>query len=208
MPRNIILLDDGGRPCSRESGRRCENPGGLDRERRVQEDAMSALSEGHSKLMSCGRALLGALTLAALWPVEATAQNVQGSCVVNRATFRAQTSGGGSTSSTAFVNIPQAALDVAVGGANPTCVIVVFTAQTQTTANENMLVRGQIPGIGVGVPAEFAMGPGTGTTEARPAQFVFENVPPGDYSVRMQFRSVVAGTTVTITRPTVIVHHR
>jgi hypothetical protein len=145
--------------------------------------------------------------LAALWPVDAAAQNAQGSCIVNRATFRAQTTGGGSTSSTAFVNIPNAALNVTVGGANPTCVVVVFTAQTQTTANENMLVRARIPGIGNGIPAEFSMGPGTGTTEARPAQFVFDNVPPGAYTVRMQYRSV-PGTTVTVTRPTVVVHHR
>jgi hypothetical protein len=170
---------------------------------------MSALNEVESKSLRCGRAVMAAaLMLAALWPAGAVAQDVQGSCVVNRATFRAETTGGGSTSSTTFVNIPQAALNVTVGGANPTCVIVVFTAQTQTTANENMLVRARIPGIGNGVPADFSMGPGTGTTEARPAQFVFEDVPPGDYSVRMQFRSVVAGTTVTLTRPTVVVHHR
>jgi hypothetical protein len=166
------------------------------------------MDEAHS-LLRCGHvAPAVALMLAALWAADAAAQDVQGSCVVNRATFRAETTGGGSTSSTTFVNIPETALDVTVGGANPTCVIVVFTAQTQTTANENMLVRARIPGIGNGVPAEFSMGPGTGTTEARPAQFVFDNVPPGDYSVRMQFRTVSPGTTVTLTRPTVVVHHR
>jgi hypothetical protein len=169
---------------------------------------MSASHQTHSKLLSGGRGLVAAaLILVPLWPVGAAAQNVQGSCVVNRATFRAQTSGGGSTSSTTFVNIPNTALNLTVGGANPTCVIVVFTAQTQTTANENMVVRARIPGIGIGVPAEFSMGPGTGTTEARPAQFVFENVPPGDYTVRMQYRSI-PGTTVTLTRPTLVVHHR
>ncbi|MPZ58987.1 MAG: hypothetical protein GEU91_21370 [Rhizobiales bacterium] len=169
---------------------------------------MSALHEAHRKLPPCGGAVLAAaLMLVPLWPVGAVAQGVQGSCVVNRATFRAQTSGGGSTNSTTFVNIPQTALDVTVGGANPTCAIVVFTAQTQTTADENMVVRARIPGIGIGVPAEFALGTGTGATESRPAQFVFENVPPGTYTVRMQYRSV-PGTTVTITRPTVVVHHR
>jgi len=169
---------------------------------------MSASHQAHSTLLSGGRAVPAvALMLAALWSADAAAQNVQGSCVVNRATFRAQTTGGGSTSSTTFVNVPNAGLNVTVGGANPTCVIVVFTAQTQTTANENMLVRARIPGIGNGVPAEFSMGPGTGTTEARPAQFVFNNVPPGNYTVRMQYRSV-PGTTVTITRPTMVVHHR
>jgi len=172
------------------------------------ENVVSASHQAHSKLLSSVCAFPAAgLMLAALWPVDATAQNAQGSCVVNRATFRAQTTGGGSTSSTAFVNIPNASLNVTVGGANPTCLIVVFTAQTQTTATENMVVRARIPGIGNGIPAEFSMGPGTGTAEARPAQFVFDNVPPGAYRVRMQYRSV-PGTTVTITRPTVVVHHR
>ena len=76
------------------------------------------------------------------------------------------------------------------------------------TADENMVICARIDGgIGIGVPAEFAMGPGTGTTEARPGQFVFDNVSPGSYTARMQFRSVT-GTTVTLTRPTMVIHHR
>lgn len=169
---------------------------------------MSALHEAHSKFLSGGRAVgTAALMLVPLWPVGAAAQGVQGSCVVNRATFRAETTGGGSTSSTTFDNVPNTALNITVGGANPTCVIVVFTAQTHMTADENMTVRARIPGIGNGVPAEFSMGPGTGTAEARPAQFVFKDVPPGAYTVQMQYRSVT-GSFVTLTRPTVVVHHR
>jgi hypothetical protein len=171
---------------------------------RITAGAAAAL---HRKLLPWGGTVLAAALMVPLWPVGAAAQDVQGSCVVNRATYRAETNGGGSTSSTTFVNIPQTALDITVGGAEPTCVIVVFTAQTQTTSTENMLVRAVIPGLGAGVPADFSMGPGTGTTEARPAQFVFEDVAPGDYTVRMQYRSV-PGTTVTVTRPTVVVHHR
>ena len=71
-----------------------------------------------------------------------------------------------------------------------------------------MLIRARIDGgIGIGEPAEFSMGPGTGTTEARAGQFVFDNVPPGSYTARMQYRSV-SGTTVTLTRPTMVIHHR
>jgi hypothetical protein len=168
------------------------------------EDVMSSLHHSESPL--CGRAIVAAaLMLVSLWPVGA--QAIQGSCTINQATFRAETIGGGSTSSMTFVNIPDTTLDFTVGGANPTCVIVVFTAQTQNTADENMLVRARIPGLGNGVPADFSTGPGTGVTEGRPAQFVFGNVPPGDYTLRMQFRSV-SGTTVTLTRPTVVIHHR
>lgn len=171
-------------------------------------DVTSALKRAHRRLLPCGGSIVtAALVLTALGPVGAAAQSAQGSCVVNRVTYRADTNGGGSTSSTTFTNMPQAALNFTVGGTQPTCVIVVFTAQTQTTATENMLVRARITGIGSGVPAEFSMGPGTGTTEARPAQFVFENVAPGDYSLRIQYLSV-SGTTVTVSRPTLVVHHR
>jgi hypothetical protein len=106
-----------------------------------------------------------------------------------------------------FVNIPQASLDITVGGANPTCVIAVFSAQTQTTDTENMVVRARIAGIGDGLPADTGLGAGNGAVEARAAQFVFEDVPPGSYTARMQYRSV-SGTTVTLCEPTLVVHHR
>jgi hypothetical protein len=168
---------------------------------------MSALHEANARLLPRRRTVLGAaLMLVALWPAGVAA--VQGSCVVNRATYRAETNGGGSTSSTTFVNVPDTALNFTLGGENPTCVIIVFTTQVLATADENMVIRARIDGgIGIGVPAEFAMGPGTGTTEARPGQFVFDNVSPGSYTARMQFRSVT-GTTVTLTRPTMVIHHR
>jgi hypothetical protein len=166
---------------------------------------MSASHKAHSRLPPRGGAVLAAaLVMAALWPTDAAAQ---GTCTVNRATFRTEANFA-STDSTTFVSIPQTALDITVGGAAPTCVIVVFSAETQTTVNENMGVRARISGFGIGEPAEVFFGPGTGAVEARAAQFVFEDVPPGDYTVRMQFRSAIAGTTVTIGRPTMVVHHR
>jgi hypothetical protein len=165
---------------------------------------MLELRAARSKSRSGGVLLAAAVTLVASWPAGAAAQ---GSCTVNRATFRSEENFA-STSSTAFVNIPQAVLDITVGAGAPTCVIVVFTAQTQTTANENMGIRARIPGVGTGAPAEVFFGPGTGAVELRTAQFVFEGVPAGDHTVRMQFRSAIAGTTVTIGRPTVVAHHR
>ena len=166
---------------------------------------MSELRELHSKV-PCGRGFLGAaLIVVALWPAGAAAQ-AQGTCTVNRATYHVGANCA-STSSTTFVNIPQALVDVTVGGTAPTCVIAVFSTQTQTTADENMLVRARIAGIGIADPADTGLGAGIGSVEARSAQFVFEDVPPGDYTVRMQYRSV-PGTTVTICEPTLVVHHR
>jgi hypothetical protein len=143
--------------------------------------------------------------LVALWPSGAAAQ-AQGSCTVNRATYRVGANCA-STTSMNFVNIPQGAQDVTVGGAAPTCVIAVFSAQTQTTEDENMVVRAFIPGVGVADPDNTAFGPGTGTAEARAAQFVFEDVAPGDYTVHMQYRSV-SGSNVTLCEPALVVHHR
>ncbi len=174
----------------------------------VYRNVMPALRGDHRRLLLRGGSLAAAaLVLIALGPIDAAAQSAEGSCAVNRVTYRAETNGGATTSSTTFVGIADAVVNITVAGADPTCLIVVFTAQTQTTDDENMVVRARIAGIGIGIPAEFATGPGTGTTEARPAQFVFEDVPPGDYIVRIQFRSVT-GTAVTLSRPTVVVHHR
>jgi hypothetical protein len=175
-----------------------------DRGDRELEGAMSALHETYPKLSCGGVALTAALFVAAMC---SSAAAIEGDCTVNRATFRSE-SGSQTTGSTTFVNISDAELDISVGGSDPTCLIVVFTAQTQTASNENMAVRARIPGVGNGEPAEFSLGPGTGTTEARAAQFVFDDVPPGDHTLRMQFRSVINGTSVTISRPTVVVHHR
>jgi hypothetical protein len=44
--------------------------------------------------------------------------------------------------------------------------------------------------------------------EARSTQFVFENVSPGDYTLRMQYRSGSDGSNVTICEPTSVIHHR
>jgi hypothetical protein len=166
---------------------------------------MSALPAIRWRFPFRGREVFAAvMTLAGLWPIAAAAQ---GTCTVNRATFRASANCA-STSSASFVNIPQTQLDFTVGGAAETCVIVVFSAQTQTAADENMGVRAFITGLGSGEPADTFLGAGTGAVEARSTQFMFENVSPGDYSLRMQYRSGLAGSSVTICEPTVVIHHR
>jgi hypothetical protein len=168
---------------------------------------MTALSEGLTKSPSSSAIVLAAvLGMAAMWPGAAAAE-AEGSCTVSRATFRSDP-GFSSTSSATFINIPDTDVPITVGGADPTCVIVVFSAQTQTSETENMAIRARIAGIGIAEPDEINLGPGTGAVEARAAQFVFESVPPGNYTVRMQYRSSVGATTVTIGKPTVVVHHR
>jgi hypothetical protein len=163
---------------------------------------MVALDEARSRAR--GSTVLAALMVAVLWAPEVHAQS---SCVVNRATFGAFADCA-QTDSTDFINIPHAALDVTVGGSAPTCVIVSFSAQTKTASKENMDVRAKITGVGIGEPEDVTFGSGTGELEARATQFVFANVPPGDHTVHIQYRSAKAGTVVKLCEPTVVVHHR
>jgi hypothetical protein len=169
-----------------------------------RKNVMSARHEAHSTVRPHGSVILAAiLAMAALWATDAAAQ---GSCVVNRATVEA-TPDCARTESKSFVNIPHEALNITVGGTAPTCVIVAFSAQAETTSEENMNVRAHLVGIGIGEPEDVTFGAGSGTLEARATQFLFANVPPGNYTLRMQFRSQT-GTNVKICEPTVVVHHR
>lgn len=145
-----------------------------------------------------------ALFLAVLCPSKV---NAQSACVVNRATFGAFPDCA-QTDSTTFSNIPHSALDITVGGPTPTCVIVSLSAQTKTASKENMDVRAHITGTGIGEPEDVTFGSGTGELEARATQFVFANVPPGDHTVHIQYRSAKAGTVVKICEPTMVVYHR
>src|SRR5262245_8697102 len=122
----------------------------------ILEGTMS-LDEARS-LPHGGAVLAAALIIAALCPADAAAQ---GSCTVNRATFAASLDCT-RTDSAVFINIPHAALDITVGGTAPTCVIVAFSAQTETNPKENMNVRAQIAGVGIGEPEDVTFGAGTG----------------------------------------------
>jgi hypothetical protein len=166
---------------------------------------MSALDETHSKRRLHSSAVLAAALIIAA--VSSTVAAAQGSCVVSRATFNAGIDCT-QTNSTSFVNIPGAAVDIRVGGADPTCVIVAFSAQTDTDPKERMTVRARIAGIGIGKPEDVVFGAGSGTLEPRATQFVFANVPPGNYTLQMQYRSNRPGASVKICEPTLVVHHR
>ena len=172
---------------------------------------MPALDKARSILVSGGRAVLVAVMLFALWPVD-VAQSVQGACTTNRVKFRTATNEVSENSGT-FTNIPQSSVNVTVGGAAPTCVIVVFSAEVQTSLTLGLLVRARLTGgIGIGEPphALFYVGDPL-ARQTRSMQFVFENVPPGSYTVRMQFRAVVVDEgpgDASLIRRTLVVHHR
>jgi hypothetical protein len=124
-------------------------------------------------------------------------------------TFRAATSRE-STSSTAFSNIPDAGVNFTVGGDDPTCVVVVFSAEAQTGLDRNMAVRARLlSGIGVGEPPQVFFGRHADVgLHTRSMQFVFPEVPPGNQSLRIQFRSTGPGDVVRIGARTTVVHHR
>jgi hypothetical protein len=127
-----------------------------------------------------------------------------GACNVNRVKFRTSVNQN-STFSIAFVDVPDSFVSIDIGGANPSCVIVTFSASARVV-NSIMYVRAHIPQLNASAHPETAFFTALSGNlfHAHSMQFVFPSIPPGQYSVRVQFRSqngqlVVVGTrTVTV----------
>ena len=172
---------------------------------------MYAFCKNLLKLRLYGGAICAAALLApAVSTTVASAQGfVQGTCVTNRTTFLSRPDCT-QVSSSSFVDIPETSVNVKVGGANPTCVIVAFSALVNPEPDETMVVRARIAGIGAGDPDDVAFGPGSGKLDTRATQFIFRNVPPGSHTLQMQYRINAGGSgdSVRLCEPTLVVHHR
>ena len=96
-----------------------------------------------------------------------------------------------STTSTTFIDIPEATLQFVQGGTAPSCVIVRFSGES--SSNENALtVRPMLDVNTKALPTEVAFGgldcsPGGCTTRAQAFEFVFPRVAPGTHLLRMQY---------------------
>jgi hypothetical protein len=127
-----------------------------------------------------------------------------GTCNPNRVTFRIATSQEGTTAID-FVNVPGGYVNINVGGTSPSCVIATFSASARAN-NSIMFVRARIQQLGaIAEPASaFFAEPSGVFFKAHSMQFVFPNIPPGQYTVRAQFRSqngqlvVVGSRTLTV----------
>jgi hypothetical protein len=171
-----------------------------------------------------------AVMLAALIPMTASAQRagvpndasesaaaraaVKGRCGALNVDFAASDLMFSTTSSTTYVNIPDT--QITFVQSKPGCVIVHYSAfvYAASAGAALMYVRPLLDNAVTAVPAEtqFA-GDDDEDNDGRWARshamnFVFPNVPAGAHRLTMQWRSNVAGQTISTHRRTTLVHHR
>jgi hypothetical protein len=98
-----------------------------------------------------------------------------------------------STTSTTFVDIPEATVQFVVGGTTPSCVIVRFSGESSSNENAST-IRPLLDVNTKALPAEVAFGGldcsnGACTTRAHAFEFVFPRVAPGTHLLRMQYEA-------------------
>ena len=139
-------------------------------------------------------ALFGMLAVAALFqpaePAHATSWTIN--CKPNQ-TKVVTSSLFSSTTSTTFVDIPEATVQFVVGGTTPSCVIVRFSGESSSNENAST-IRPLLDVNTKALPAEIAFGGldcsnGACTTRAHAFEFVFPRVTPGTHLLRMQYEA-------------------
>jgi hypothetical protein len=136
-----------------------------------------------------------------------------GACKPVKTSYAASDLQGSSTTSTSFVAIPEATVAFNVAGTSPSCVIVIFSAETYAAGGDLVYVRPLLDGGTVAVPSQTQFsGDDDENGDGRWARshdmnFVFPSVAPGSHSLVMQFASF-AGGTVYVHQHTTLVEHR
>jgi hypothetical protein len=129
-----------------------------------------------------------------------------GDCKVKKVAFVTDDTTGASTTSTTYVNVPNAAVAFSEGGQITGCIVVNFSAWAFTSSTGLLHVRATLDGV------EMAPG-GDQQFAANDSTFAFAhafswaaNAAPGAHTVQIQFRSQ-DGQTVFIHKHTTTVHH-
>ena len=148
---------------------------------------------------------------------EAPAPALTGTCIVKKVSFATSETLGLSTTSTSFVNIPGMSVSFLMGGVNPSCVKVQFSAftfaATEPVANQLLMVRALLDGATVGSPSEVQFSgdddedADSNWARSHAINFAFKNVTPGVHTITIQFRSFSGGS-VFVHRPSMFVNHR
>lgn len=115
-----------------------------------------------------------------------------------------------STTSTAFVDLPNSFVTIFIGGASNVCIIVDYAAQAfGFGANTLMFAQSVRDGVEVGAPGEyqFVGGDAAPFSNSHSNQWVYPSVTPGFHTFKMQIRSN-AGGSVSINRGNMSVHHK
>jgi hypothetical protein len=157
-----------------------------------------------------------ALLLAALssgGALSAPAPRVVGSCNPAKVKFVMSSRGTTTPADGVVINIPDAAF--AFTQAKRGCVIVDFTAFAEVTdaTQDSVVIRATLTPSGgtafLARPTDARFQPANTNFDIRTVQFLFANVPPGAYTVRMLMAGNAATTTdtVLISSPNVVLHY-
>jgi hypothetical protein len=114
-----------------------------------------------------------------------------------------------STTSTGFVNVANSHINFVQGGTKAGCVLVLFSAEAETVANEIMVVQALLDDLTPCAPdtIDFVRSNATATSDAvRAMNFVCPGVAPGPHSIRMRYLSDGGGM-VELSRRTMIVQY-
>jgi hypothetical protein len=114
------------------------------------------------------------------------------------------------TANVAFVDVAGSTVAFSVGGNGNTCVLVDFSGQVFAPgAGRVMFVRAVLDNVTVSVDGDIQFQSESGTlSNAAAYNFIFPSVAPGPHSVKMQFHSNNAATTVFINDFNARIQHR
>jgi hypothetical protein len=133
-------------------------------------------------------ALVAASTNFAIVP-DGNALSV-GTCQPAKVKFSASDRDQNITTSTTFINLPEAAITFTQGGTKASCVIVYFTGMVAVGANGQLFVRAIMDGSDVGLPELFQIiALSNNFSHTHTASFIFPSIAPGSHQVRIQYSS-------------------
>jgi len=157
--------------------------------------------------------LVSGLALAVILPIDvspaAPAPRITGGCTPTKVKYALSTRGT-TTTSTSPVTVDDTAVNFTQ--AKTGCVIVDFTAfqQLDDPPPGTIVVRALLKDSGgtalPGRPSSVVLNLTTGDGDVRTLQFVFPEVVPGNYSLRMQMSSPSGGG-ILVSAPDVVVHY-
>jgi hypothetical protein len=155
--------------------------------------------------VTCGSAVATALFLTSAMPAAAVV--VTGVCGGGQGIrFAASDKDNSTTTSGTFVTLPEATVPFTTKFSTD-CVMVHFSAWIDAKSRP-VFIRAFLNNTTAALPLEVEFSAGASANERSAASFffVFPSIPPGNHTLRIQYRSGVAGQPVNIKRHNTIVY--
>jgi hypothetical protein len=111
-----------------------------------------------------------------------------GQCNTTQLAYRTET-GLVQTTSQNFVLMPAMHRPIVIPGSTPRCVVVEFIGEVTTSSGGLLSLQARISGVGTSLTPQVFLARDTGPYQARFARFIFPSVPPGERTVRIDWRS-------------------